>query len=155
VGASKSNKVVFTIDYLRYGVIVLYPVGRKYRNGSIEQIHTGGIVMLMLTIPERFNEIDVEIGRAMAAVEKDTGASPVLYAVVKEFRRKSLKAVKALKGADNQAIIAHITEVEQAADSAKCAAEADEGLSEEARKAIFDAHMSSYIIKRWLPSLTE
>lgn len=111
--------------------------------------------MLMSTIPERFGEIDMQIGEAMAAVEADTGASPVLYAVVKEFRRKSLKALNAFKGADNQAVIEHIVEVEQAADSAKYAAEADEGLSEETRKAILDAHMSTCVLKSWLPSMTD
>jgi hypothetical protein len=147
--------LVLTIDYFRYGVIVLYPRGRKYLYGSTEQIHTGGVLMLMLTIPERYDEIDIQIGKAMAAVEADTGASPVLYAVVKEFRRKSLKALNALKGADNQAVIEHIVEVEQAADSAKYAAEADEGLSEGTRKAILDAHTSACILKGWLPSLTD
>ena len=109
----------------------------------------------MLTIPERFDKIDGQVGQAMAAVEADTAASPVLYAVVKEFRRKSLKALNAFKDADNQTIIEHVIEVEQAADSAKYAAEADEGLSEEARKAILDAHMSTCILKGWLPSLAE
>ena len=109
----------------------------------------------MLKIPERFDKIDGQVGQAMAAVETDTGASPVLYALVKEFRRKSLKALNAFKDADTQAIIEHVIEVEQAADSAKYAAEADEGLSEETRKAILDAHMSTCILKGWLPSLAE
>lgn len=122
-------------------------------NGLAEHIHTGGV--LMLTIPEDFDQIDRQVGQAMAAVETDTGASPVLYAVVKEFRRKSLKALNALEDADNQAVIEHVIEVEQAADSAKYAAEADEGLSEETRKAILDAHMSTCILKSWLPSLVE
>jgi hypothetical protein len=145
--------VVFPIDYFRNGVILLYPIDRKYMNGLAEHIHIGGV--LMLTIPERFDEIDGQVGLAMAAVEMDTGASPVLYAVVKEFRRKSLKALNALKDADKQTVIEHVIEVEQAADSAKYAAEADEGLSEETRKAILDAHMSTCILKGWLPSLAE
>jgi hypothetical protein len=137
--------VVFLIDYFRNGVILLSLIDRKYLNGSTEHTHTGGV--LMLTIPERFDEIDWQVGQAMSAVEADTGASPVLYAVVKEFRIKSLKTLDALKDADNQAVIEHLIEVEQAADSAKYAAEADEGLSEETRKAILDAHILTCMLK--------
>ncbi len=109
----------------------------------------------MLTIPERFDQIDGQVGQAMAAVETDTGASPVLHAVVKEFRRKSLKALDALEDADNLAVIEHVIEVEQAADSAKYAAEADEGLSEKARKAVLEAHMSTCILKSELSLLVQ
>jgi DNA-directed RNA polymerase specialized sigma subunit len=109
----------------------------------------------MLTIPERFTQIDEQVGQAMAAVESDTGASPVLHAVVKEFRRKSLKALEALEDGDNQAVVVHIIEVEQAADSAKYAAEADEGLTAKARKAVLDAHFSTCILKSELSLLVE
>ena len=109
----------------------------------------------MLTIPERFTQIDEQVGQAMAAVESDTGASPVLHAVVKEFRRKSLKALEALENADSQAIVEYVVEVEQAADSAKYAAEADDGLTEKTRKAVLDAHFSACILKSELSSLVE
>jgi hypothetical protein len=109
----------------------------------------------MLSLSERFDEIDGQVDKAMAAVENDTGASPVLYAVVEEFRRKSLKALDALKDADKLAIIEHVIEVEQAADSAKYAAEADNGLSQKARKAILDAHMSICILKSLLSRYVE
>ena len=109
----------------------------------------------MLTIPERFTQIDEQVGQAMAEVAADNGASPVLYAVVKEFRRKSSKALEALEAADNQAIIEHVIEVEQAADSAKYAAEADAGLTEKTRKAVLDAHFSACILKSELSLLVE
>ena len=91
----------------------------------------------------------------MAAEETDTGASPVLCAVVKEFRRESLKALDAFENADNQAVIEHVVEVAQATDSAKYASEAEDGLSKETRKAILDARMSTCILKSWLHSLVE
>lgn len=78
-------------------------------------------------------------GQAVAA---DAGASPVLAAVVDEFRRKFEKTRPRIdagggsQGASREAVV----ELEQAADSAKWAATADVGLSEATRQTIVRAH---------------
>lgn len=58
-----------------------------------------------------------------------------------EFANKAEKAA----GADDER--AAIIELEQAGDSAKAAAEADAGLSDEARQAVLDAHLAICIAK--------
>jgi hypothetical protein len=90
---------------------------------------------------ERLGEIRSKIDRAAEAAGSDRGASPVLIAVVGEFANKAEKAA----GADDER--AAIIELEQAGDSAKAAAEADAGLSEEARQAVLDAHLAICIAK--------
>jgi hypothetical protein len=101
----------------------------------------------MTTTEERLTRIHEQIDAAATTVEADPGASPVLGAVVMELARKAQKAVDGLPGADDTALRASIVEVEQAADSAKAAAEADAGLSDDARQAVFDAHLSICILK--------
>jgi hypothetical protein len=68
-------------------------------------------------------------------------------AIMKEFRNKSNKALGALKDADEQTTREFIFEVEQAADSAKVAAEADQGVADDTRKSVIDAHMSLCMLK--------
>jgi hypothetical protein len=86
-------------------------------------------------------EARVKIDRAMEAVQRDPGASPVLLAVVGEFAKKAEKAAGAAD--EREAVI----ELEQAGDSAKAAAEADTGTSETARQAVLDAHLAICIAK--------
>ena len=74
-------------------------------------------------------------------MQGDTGASPVLVAVVGEFAKKAGKATAS--GDERTAVI----ELEQAGDSAKAAAEADPGISAAAREAVLDAHMAICIAK--------
>ena len=83
----------------------------------------------------------------MSKVDADSGSSPVLNAIMKEFRNKSNKALGALKDADEQTTREFIFEVEQAADSAKVAAEADQGVADDTRKFVLDAHMSLCMLK--------
>jgi len=101
----------------------------------------------MTTTQERLTDIHSQVDAAAGAVQADAGASPVLGAVVQEFARKAQKAVDGLPGADDTALRASIVEVEQAGDSAKAAAEADPGVSDEARQAVIDAHLSICILK--------
>ena len=101
----------------------------------------------MAGVDERLSQIEQEVGRAVAAVERDTAASPVLTAVVRELHRKAGKALAMLDGADAAVRREAVVEVEQAADSAKDAAEADPGLGERARQAVIDAHMSICVLK--------
>ncbi len=101
----------------------------------------------MATTAERLTQIQEQIGVAAAAVETDDGASPVLGAVVAELARKAKKAVDGLPDADDAGVRLSIVEVEQAADSAKAAVEADDGPSEETRQAVLDAHLAICILK--------
>ena len=66
---------------------------------------------------------------------------------MQEMARKAEKSRGALPGADDAALRMTIVEVEQAADSAKAAVEADPGPSDATRQAVLDAHLSICILK--------
>ena len=87
-----------------------------------------------------FDEVVEKITDAVHCVEADKGASPVLVAVVREFHAKLAKAQKqatsGVPGRDS------VIELEQAGDSAKVAAEADAGLSSDARESVLAAHLA-------------
>ena len=101
----------------------------------------------MPTTGERLTRINEQVLAAAAAVAADAGASPVLNAVVEELARKSRKAVDGLANADDSALRMAIVEVEQAADSAKAAAEADPGVSDATRQSVIDGHLAICILK--------
>jgi hypothetical protein len=101
----------------------------------------------MENIFERLSQTDELVGDAMSKVAADTGSSPVLNAVMKEFHKKSKKALGGIKDADERTTREFILEVEQAADSAKAAVEADRGAAEVTRKAVLDAHLSICVLK--------
>ncbi|MFI5307373.1 MAG: hypothetical protein ACHQ53_08485 [Polyangiales bacterium] len=97
---------------------------------------------------ERLTLVDKHVQRAMSIAEADASASPVLRAVVKELQRKLAKASKTLtqdtsKWTQREAVV----EVEQAADSANVAVQADAGASADTRKAVELAHMSMCMLK--------
>ena len=81
---------------------------------------------------------------ALAAVEDDAGASPVLRAVVREFANKANKAVDLVAG--DRAWEA-VVEFEQAGDSAKAAAEADVDAAPATTASIQDAHLAICMLK--------
>ena len=91
-------------------------------------------------MPVAFDEVIEKITSAARQVGVDEGSSPVLVAVVEEFRRKLSKAEQhATDGVpDHDSVV----ELEQAGDSAKAAAEADAGLSSQAREAVLAAHLA-------------
>jgi hypothetical protein len=91
-------------------------------------------------VSDRLAQIDEQIEDALRMVEKDQNASPALIAVVKQFDEKSKKTLAAIENGDEESISEHVVELEQAADSAKVAAEADEGISYQARQAVIEAH---------------
>lgn len=101
----------------------------------------------MATTAERLTRIHEQIDAAAAAVEADDGASPVLSAVVQELARKAEKSLDTLPDADEATLRLSIVEVEQAADSAKAAVEADAGPSDATRQAVLDAHLAICILK--------
>jgi hypothetical protein len=85
------------------------------------------------------SQLDQRLGNARATLSDDAGASPVLAAVVDEFARKFEKtrsAIERSEGPDREAVV----ELEQAADSARWAAEADAGATPETRRAVVLAH---------------
>jgi hypothetical protein len=91
-------------------------------------------------MPVVFDEVVEKISEAARQVEADEGASPVLVAVVREFEAKLTKAEQhatdGVPGRDS------VMELEQAGDSAKAAAEADAGLSPDARESVLAAHLA-------------
>ena len=81
---------------------------------------------------------------SVAVIEHDRGASSVLRAVVDEFVNKARKA------RDPSASITRrdaVIELEQAADSAKAAAEADKGAADSTVEAIRQAHLEICVLK--------
>lgn len=97
-------------------------------------------------VDARFGGVEDKITAAVAAVDGDGSASPVLAAVVREFEKKAGKARAGLDG-DATAAREAIVELEQAGDSAKAAAEADGGIAEDTRKAVLDAHLAICVLK--------
>jgi hypothetical protein len=92
----------------------------------------------------KVKEIHAQVTAARQVVEAVAKASPVLLAVVREFEKKGEKA---LKLADEGRAWEAIIEFEQAGDSAKAAAEADDGASEDARTAVLDGHLAICMLK--------
>src|SRR5207248_10341546 len=93
------------------------------------------------TTTERLRDACAKTDNALACVRADQGASPVLLAVVREFAKKAEKST--LSPDERTAVI----ELEQAADSAKAAAEADTGVGDATRQAVLDAHLAICIAK--------
>jgi hypothetical protein len=87
-----------------------------------------------------FDEVVSSISDASSKVEADANASPVLVAVVREFQAKLAKAQS--NATDGVPSHDSVMELEQAGDSAKAAAEADSGLSGDARESVLAAHLA-------------
>ncbi len=99
----------------------------------------------MSDVKDRLSKLQERVDAALSATKSDGGASPVLQAVVEEFGRKMAKALRTIDGGgdEREAVI----EVEQAADSAKYAAEADAGLGADTKQAIVEAHDRICVLK--------
>lgn len=103
----------------------------------------------MSEVMTNLNGVKTKIVEALRAAEDDAGASAVMVAVMREFDKK---ADKAMSQADTPAAMREaVVELEQAGDSAKAAAEADAGLSAEAKEAVLDAHMAICVLKAGCP----
>ena len=87
-------------------------------------------------------QLDNRLAAAEAVLATGGMASPVLAAVVAEFRRKFAKTRPALEGDPAPSQREAVFELEQAADSAKWAALADPGASEQVKLAVVAAHDS-------------
>ena len=88
---------------------------------------------------------------ALRQAEADTGASPVLVAVVREF---AAKAKKATELADGDRWWEGVVELEQAADSARVAAAADTGATPATTAAVEAAHLAICMLKAELTPVT-
>jgi hypothetical protein len=95
------------------------------------------------TTTDRLRDARAKADGALAHVRADPGASPVLIAVVNEFAKNAEKAMHHDDDDERTAVI----ELEQAGDSAKAAAEADNGVADAARQAVLDAHLAICIAK--------
>ena len=87
-------------------------------------------------------QLDGRLSAAEAALAADGKASPVLAAVVAEFRRKFVKTRPAVEDDGAVGQRESVFELEQAADSAKWAALADPAASEQIKLAVVAAHDS-------------
>ena len=96
---------------------------------------------------ERFLEFEEQSDRALEMVEADPAASRVLVAVVQELSRKAKKAHAPVTYGNPATMREAIIEVEQAADSAKVAAEADGGVRHETHQVVLDAHLIICLLK--------
>jgi hypothetical protein len=100
-------------------------------------------VLATTAIRTRLDGVRAEIDKARRAVEGDPGASVVTAAVVREFESKGSKADRAGDDGARDAVI----ELEQAADSARVAANADPGLDAAALEAVEAAHLAICVLK--------
>src|SRR4026207_1595310 len=87
-----------------------------------------------------FDEVVAKIDNAARQGEADRGASPGRVAVLREFQAKLVKAQS--QATDGKPGHDSVMELEQAGDSAKAAAEADSGLSSDARESVLAAHLA-------------
>ena len=87
-------------------------------------------------------QLDKRLTAAEAVLAADGVASPVLVAVVAEFRRKFAKTRLAVESDPAAGQREAVFELEQSADSAKWAALADPGASEQTKLAVVAAHDS-------------
>ena len=97
-------------------------------------------------------DVQSKVVAALAAVDGDATASPVLRAVVKEF---TTKAAKALDLADGARAWEAVVELEQAGDSAKAAAEADTGAAAATTAAVQAAHLAICMLKAGFEATVE
>lgn len=99
-------------------------------------------------VESRLSSINDRIAEAVAAVCSDPGASPVLRAVFEELLRKSESALTAVESCRYGCFRESVVELEQAADSARAAAVADEGAGERTQEQVLAAHDALRELKR-------
>ena len=100
-------------------------------------------MLATIDIHTRLGDVKSKTDEALRAVEGDGGASVVTVAVVREFDSKAAKASHAGDDGARDAVI----ELEQAADSARVAANADPDAAAATREAVEAAHLAICILK--------
>jgi hypothetical protein len=93
-----------------------------------------------MVVDEVLARVGQGLDASLTALDADGGASPVLRAVVEEFRRKYDKTRDVILGTDERRSREALIELEQAADSARYAALADTGAAVSTRDLIVDTH---------------
>jgi hypothetical protein len=93
-----------------------------------------------MIIERVMSEVERGLRASLAALDGDTGSSPVLRAVVDEFERKFQKTRVHILGPEERQARESLIELEQAADSARYAALADLGATQSTRDTIVDTH---------------
>ena len=118
------------------------PVARdsEKATGKVHRENLNHITAMAASITTRLSDIEEQIDGAAEQLESDPAVSPALKAVFDELHRKTREARDTLTGADEDKIRERVIEVEQAADSAKCAVEADEKISGTTRDAVLEIH---------------
>ena len=114
-------------------------IQKRRRSKSVAET-LNSVTAMAASITTRLSDIEEQIDGAAEQLESDPAISPALKAVFDELHRKTREARDSLKGADEDKIREHVIEVEQAADSAKCAAEADQKISSATRDAVIEIH---------------
>lgn len=105
----------------------------------------------MATLQERIHELSKNLDEVASRLEPGSSASPALRAVVGELQSKAQRAEEqAGSSAEQPALRESIIELEQAADSAKAAAQAESGLDEENRSALIRVHSEASALKKEL-----
>ena len=100
-----------------------------------------------MTAVQVMARVERGLAASLRALDKDSAASLVLRAVFEEFARKFKKTRTLIEAGGPDAREA-IVELEQAADSARYAAEADAGAGEVTRITIIDTHDWICVFKR-------
>ena len=106
---------------------------------------------MAVSITQQLSDIEEQIDAVVEKVNADPGASAALKAVVAELHNKTREARDETKGADERTIRDHIIEAEEAADSAKHAAEAETQITDATRRSVLDAHDALCALKGALP----
>jgi hypothetical protein len=88
------------------------------------------------------SQLDNRLTATEVVLAAEGTVSPVLVAVVAEFRRKFAKTRLAIEGDPSPVQREAVVELEQSADSAKWAALADAGASDKIKLAVVSAHDS-------------
>ena len=114
-------------------------IQKRRRSKSVAET-LNSVTAMAASITTRLSDIEEQIDGAAEQLESDPAISPALKAVFDELHRKTREARDTLKGADEDEIREHVIEVEQAADSAKCAVEADQKISGATRDAVIEIH---------------
>ena len=100
----------------------------------------------MATTRARLYHADGQVTKAMAAVEADTGGSPILVDAMKEFVGKLKNGLCALDCADGN-LFDLVIELEQSAENVRYKLNAAEGSASETRQEVLDAYTSVVVVK--------
>lgn len=97
----------------------------------------------MSDLAKRIYEVDRLVHNAAAAVEVDGGASAGLKSAMEDFQRASKQAEADLDNKDDAQLRDQVIALADAADKADAVASDDEGIDDQTRKVLTDAHLAA------------